>query len=128
MLNKILRIICNVKYDDNIPLVPTNTMYKNLGLLQFPDIHKYFLLKFIHFIMYEHYDIFIDVFSQYLPNNSHDTRNSRINLPYARADIEKRFTVYQFCNLFREVPEEFLVPQSSYSIKKNFKEFLMRQY
>ena len=35
---------------NNIPLILTNNLYKNLGLLKFTDIHKSFLLKIIHFV------------------------------------------------------------------------------
>ena len=40
-LNKILRSILGVKYDENnIPLVSINEMYKSLNLLKFEDIYK----------------------------------------------------------------------------------------
>ena len=58
-LNKILRSILRVEYDENnIPLVGTNEMYKSLNLLKFNDIYKYFLLKFLHLVLYGHNDFF----------------------------------------------------------------------
>ena len=52
-LNKILRNILKVEYDENnIPLMPTGEMYKTLNLLKFDDVYKYFLLKFIHDVFY----------------------------------------------------------------------------
>ena len=51
-INKILRAILKIEHDENnIPLVPTNEMYKTLNLLKFDDIYKYFLLKFADFVM-----------------------------------------------------------------------------
>ena len=58
-LNKILRHILKVKYDENnIPLMPTSEMYKTLNLLKFDDVYKYFLLKFIHDVFYRQSDFF----------------------------------------------------------------------
>ena len=50
LVNKILRIILRVKFNEiNIPLVKKNKMYKNLNILQFDDIHKFYILKFLHY-------------------------------------------------------------------------------
>ena len=129
LLNKILRNILGVKYDvNNIPLMPTNSMYKQLEILKFRDIHRYFLLKFFHFIYYERFDIFIKHFETLLPQNNYVTRNSRINLPYVRTNSEKHFTIYQVCKLIRELPENMIQPQSYYVLKKNFKKYALSSY
>ena len=129
LLNKILRNILGVKYDaNNIPLMPTNSMYKQLRILKFRDIHRYFLLKFFHFIYYERFDIFIKNFETLLPQNNYVTRNSRINPPYVRTNSEKHFTIYQVCKLIRELPENMIQPQSYYVLKKNFKKYALSSY
>ena len=129
ILNKILRIILNVKSNEhNIPLVSVNTMYKQLGFLKFKDIFRYFLLKFIHFISYDRFDIFIDNFAVFLPSNQYNIRNNRINLPLIRTNTEKHFTIYQACLLMREIPEDLIVPQSAGTLKKKFKQLCLSRY
>ena len=120
-INKILRIVLNVKYNDNhVPLLNTNLMYKQLNFLKLKDVYRFFLLKFIHFVMFKRHDIYIDCFEAHLPVNTHNTRNNRINLPYVRTEVEKRFTVFQCCKLIRELPENLLAPQTTNSLKRNF--------
>ena len=129
LLNQILRNILGVKYDaNNRPLLSTDSMYKQLKILKFRDIHRYFLLKFFHFIHFERFDIFIKHFEPLLPQNNYAMRSSRINLPYARTDAVKHFTIFQVCKLIRELPEQMLQPQSYFVLKKNFKEYALSLY
>ena len=68
IVNNILRNILRVRRRiNNIPLISTNDLYINLCLLKFKDIHKLFLLKFIHFVYYDRFDIFIKNFAKFLP-------------------------------------------------------------
>ena len=121
-MNKILRSILNVKFDENnIPLTPTNEMYKSLNLLKFEDIYKYFLLRFLHFIMYKDYDLFETYLRPLLPQHGYMTRNIRINLPSVRLQIEKQSVIFQMCKLMNELPQHLIDPQSLYSLKINFK-------
>ena len=78
--------------ENNTPLTSTNVTDKSLYVLKFDDIYKYFLLKFLHFVFYERFDLFIIHFKDLLPSQNYDTRNNRINLPYVRTDVEKSFT------------------------------------
>ena len=87
LLNKILRIILNVKYNNYIPLMDTTDMYKQLELLKFYDIYRYFLLRFYHFIVFDRIDVFMNNFSLAFPQSNYNTRNSRINLPKVRTDV-----------------------------------------
>ena len=129
LFNKILRNILSVKYDENnIPLISTNSMFKQLKILKFGDIHKFFLSNFFHLIYYERFDVFHKHFERFLSQNNYETRNSRINLPNIRTDTEKKFTVYQICKLIRELPEYMLQPQSSFVLKKNFKNHVLSTY
>ena len=129
MMNKILRLILGVKFNENnIPLMNTDAMYKELNLLKFHDVYRYFLLRFVHFMFFNRIDIFLDNFSKFLPSNSHNTRNSRINLPPVRRDIGKRFTIFKCCELIRNLPEDLLKPQSIASLKRKFKQMAIATY
>ena len=128
-LNKILRVILNVKFSINrIPLTATNSMYKDLKLLKFHDIYRFFLLKFIHNALYKNPDIFDKYFSIYMPNHYYPTRHNRINLPNVRLDVGIRSTVFQACKLMNEMDDRFLEPQSAYTLKKNFKELCLEKH
>ena len=117
-INKILRCILRVGYNENyLPIVRTNRMYKDLKILQFNDIYKYSLLKFVHFVLYERCDLFMHFFSEFLPDHSYNTRNVKINLPYARLNIEQQSTVFQCCSLINNLDDSFLVPQSKFRLK-----------
>ena len=119
-INKILRLILNVRYVNYIPTIPTNNMYVTLKLLKFDDIYKYFLLRFFHFVSYIRTDIFDSNFSHLLPSHNYATRNRLINLPDVRLDIEKQFVIYQCCKLLNDLDLEFVNPQSDYLLKKKF--------
>ena len=129
MMNKILRLILGVKFNENnIPLMNTDAMYKELNLLKFHDVYRYFLLRFVHFMFFDRIDIFLDNFSKFLPSNTHNTRNSRINLPPVRREIGKRFTIFKCCELIRNLPEDLLKPQSIASLKRKFKQMVITTY
>ena len=128
-INKILRIILQVKCDENnITLVDTSVMYKQLNFFKFHDIYRFFLLKFIHFIMFKRQDIYADCFEVHLPTSTHYTRNRRINLPYARTDVVKRFTIYQCCKMIQEIQGDLLLPQSAKSLKEKFSIITFENY
>ena len=77
-LNKILRMILNVRLVNNRPTLNNLQLYKTLKLLKLDDIHRLHLLKFFHFITYNRTDIFIEHFQKLLPLHSCHTRNSLI--------------------------------------------------
>ena len=129
IVNNILRNILRVKRDvNNIPLISNNNLYKSLGLLKFTDIYKLFLLKFIHFVYYDRFDVFIENFAEWLPQSCYNTRSNRINLPNVRTEVEKRFAIYQCCSLIRSLPEDLLQPQSKSSLNTKFIEFALSRY
>ena len=128
-MNKILRSILHVEYDENnIPLMPTNDMFKSLKLLKFEDVYKYFLLKFFHFVLYSDNDMYVKYLLPLMPRHRYNTRNIRINLPDVRLQVEKQSTVFQMCRLVNELPDFLLVPQSKFSLKNKFKNFVMANY
>ena len=106
----------------------TTDMYKQLELLKFYDIYRYFLLRFYHFIIFDRIDVFMNNFSPLLPQRNYNTRNSRINLPEVSTDVERNFTIFQLCCLIRELPESFLTPQSKNTLKLNFRKFILDNY
>ena len=99
-----------------------------IGNLKFSDIHRYFLLKFVHHILYADSKIFNDHFINFLPSHQYLTRNNRINLPPNRLDIERQFTIYQVCKLINEIDEGFLLPQSKHKLKNEFKKSCLLSY
>ena len=128
-LNKILRIILNVRLNENrIPSMPTNFMYKSLNLLKFKDVYKYFLLKFFHYALFRNSNIFEVYYQHLVSNHRYHTRNNIINLPYVRLNIQKHFTIFQSCKLANELPGIFLEPQSDGQLKSRFKKFSIAQY
>ena len=103
-------------------------MYKTLGILQFEDIHKFFILKFIHLCLYENTSLFDSYFLHLLPSHSYSTRDTKINLPSVRLDIEKQATIFQCCNLINNIDNRFLLPQSKFTLKNQFKNYCLASY
>ena len=129
MMNNILRCILKVERDhNNIPLVSVNAMYKSLNLLQFDDIYRYLLIRFLHLVLYKNTELFNEYFAPLLPSHSYNTRNIRINLPVVRLEVERHFTLFQSCKLLNELPDELLEPQSDNSLKVKYKRFALSQY
>ena len=129
LINKILRHILNVGYDaNNVPLVSTGAMYKSLKLLKFPDVYKYFLLRFLHYALYVNPAIFREYFMPLLPTHAYSMRESRMNFPSTRLEIEKQFTIHQCCKLFNELPKDLLEPQCQGTLKAKFNCFTLNQY
>ena len=125
ILNKILRIILKVKYNENhVPLISTNYMYKQLNFMKFTDIYKYFLLKFAHYILYTNADLFNYCIKPHLSENNYDTRHW-INLPYVRTDVEKRFAEFQMCKLLSDLPQYLINDMTPYLLKRNFKSYVL---
>ena len=128
-MNKIIRIIFNIKFNENhIPMVRTNRMYKVNSLLQFPDLVKFSLLRFLHNILYINPQFFDTYFSKYLPQHNYETRNNRINLPPVRLRIGKQFLIFQLCQMINILPELFLQPQSRRSLRDNFLHYSLNKY
>ena len=84
-------------------------------------------MKFIHFILYTRFDLFLDNFSSLLPNNAYSTRN-RINLPNIRTEVERRFIIFKCCEIIRNIPEQLLHQQSNNSLKNKYIKFVLESY
>ena len=118
-----------MSYNENrVPLMPTTDMYRVLGILKFDDIYRYFILKFIHMCFYENTHLFNEYSSNFLPDHNYSTRNSKINLPAIRLDIERHSTIFQCCKLINNIDESFLLPQSKYMLKNRFKKYCLSGY
>ena len=129
ILNKILRVILKVRYNDNhVPLTSVNSMFKELGLLKFRDVYEYFILKFIHFVSYKRFDVFLENFARLLPTSRYYMRDIKINLPAVRTDAGKNFTVFQSCLLMQNLPMELFIPQSSGTLRNKYFELALSKY
>ena len=57
-VNKASRIIHNAQYDNYIPLIRTDILYKNINIPRFEHVYLLFILKFFNYILYENETIF----------------------------------------------------------------------
>ena len=130
LINKILRCILKAhERDENYrPLIRTNALYIELGMMKFEDVYRLFLLKFIHFCTYTRFDLFIKYFYDLLPTHNYGTRGIKINLPRVGLDIQKNFTLYRACDLINELDESFLLQQSNFRLKQSFKSLCLHKY
>jgi hypothetical protein len=125
ILNNILRNILGVKYDLNhVPLMHVDEMYDTLRLLQFDEVYKYFLLKFIRDAKFLNTEIYQRYFVPLIPSAIHYTRNQRFNVPSVRLEIEKRSTVYRSVTVFNSVPSKLTEVMCSQTFKKLFMNFI----
>ena len=108
--------------------MPINEMYKRLKLLKLSDIYRYYLLRFIHYAMYDNTSLFLKHFAPLLPCHSYSTRHKRINLPCVRLEIEKNSVIFQCCKLLNDLPCNLLEPQSDRSLKIEFKNMCISNY
>ena len=128
-INKLLRTILRVRTNVfGIPLMPVSEMYKNLGLLKFSDVYKYFMLKFLHVVLYENRKLYDSYFAQYLPSHNYVTRNCSFNIPRLRTEIERLSIVYQCILLSREIPRPFLDNMNKYTMREKFYEYILDRY
>ena len=72
--------------------------------------------------------MYVKYFLPLMPRHRYNTRNIRINLPDVRLQVEKQSTVFQMCRLVNELPDFLLVPQSKFSLKNKFKNFVLANY
>ena len=98
LMNKILRCILDVRFEDYLPLIHTTDMYKTLNILKYHDIYELNLLKFIHSISYFNHDFFFRYYYPLLPSHNYETRGVRISLPSTRLDIEKQLHCFNHVN------------------------------
>lgn len=127
--NKLLRVILSVKYDhNNIPMMPSNEMYKQLGILKFPDVYDYFLFKFIHWCYNESNVLYIKYFSSLVPDHRYNVRAVKLNYPPTRLEINRQSTIFQCVRVFNELPENFELSMSSFKLKMDFKNFKLSSY
>ena len=129
MMNNILRCILKVNRNrDNVPMMSVSSMYKSMNLLQFDDIYKYLLLKFLHLVLYKNIELFNEYYVPLLPTHAYNTRKRRINLPAVRLEVERNFTIFQSCKLLNELSDELLEPQSDHSLKVRYRRLALSQY
>ena len=85
VVNKIFRILLNVKQDDhNIPEIGIHELYRTLSVLRLYDVYNYNLLIFIIFAMNNRSKLFEEFFEPHLSLQNYHARNSLFNLPPVR--------------------------------------------
>lgn len=122
-LNKILRTILKVKYNDFIPLIRTGEMYQNLDVLPLNQIYELFLLKFFHKASYDDPVLFNQCFAPLIPSHNYPT-TTRFNFPAVRLNVEKSFTVFNCIKLVNNLPEILLESANTGTINKRFKHYV----
>ena len=130
LINKSLRLILKVIYNENhLPSVTVNKMFKKLEFFNLSDIHRYFCLKLIHELLYgSKTHKFTENFLYLLPDHTYNTRGIQINLPRIRLNIIKTLPLYTCINLINNLPNSLIEPQSSITLKKRFKEYVLQSY
>ena len=130
VMNKTLRIILNVKFNENfVPSISTNDMYKQLKLLKLKDIYNYFSLKFIHSFLYgSKSETFYSHFYHLLPQHGYATRGIKMNFPRIRLEILKSLPVYNCVRLINSVPDDLVQPQTEQTLKRKAKEYFLDNY
>ena len=70
-MNKILRLILNVKFNNDYPTSSSiDEMYRRAKTLTFNDIYKLYIFKFLRFCVYTRIDIFNKKFYYLLPEHN----------------------------------------------------------
>lgn len=129
ILNKIVRIIFRIKYDDNhIPLTRTNTMYYQNKLLKFDDIRNFYLVKFVKKALYDDPALLVKYFPNCIPIHHYHTRHFKLILPLVRSETTKRSFVYQAILNFNNLPENLTLPMSNILFKKRYRDFIFEKY
>ena len=128
LMNKIMRVILNVRSVDHIPTMRSNEMYVRLKVLKFKDIYNYFLLKFLRTAFHDRNPVYYKCFQQWLPNHNHNTRFNKINLPIVRLDLEKKFAIFQSISTYNKLPMILTQPMSDARFKKLYKTFIINSY
>ncbi len=129
LINKSLRTIFRVRYDENnIPLTRTTVLYRQSKILKLDDMYKFQLLKFMNRALFHDERLFNTAFASLVPLHSHDTRGMHFNLPPVRLEIERNGTVFNCVKYFNELPEDFKVDCSKFSLKTKFRDFILTRY
>ena len=129
-INKVLRIICRVRYSENhVPMTRTVQLYSDLKLLQLDDLYKLQLLKFLHSIIYgPNSHLFNKLILPYFPSHNYDTREFRLNLPRARLDVERQSVAYNLLVIFNEYSTIYSEPISLACLTNKFKKQILQSY
>ena len=129
-LNKVVRLILGVGYDDNhIPLLSTAATYSQLGVLRLGDIYRLSLLRFVHSLLYgSEFALFLEYFSPCLPAHNYNMRSARFNLPVVRLDSARRSTIFKSVQLMNDLPAYFLEPHSWAILKIKYKNKILNEY
>ena len=127
-MNVLLRTILRTRYEGGIPVLGTNEMYRQLGLLKFGNIFKVRIYKFLVSLLYGFYPEFYDlILRPYLTSHNYRTRNIGFRCPLVLCEVERRGLSYQLVKLNNDIPDRFrdLGIKSLKCMVKDFKTFML---
>ena len=129
-LNKTLRIILGVRYNlVGVPLMDTNSMYRDLSVLKFSDIYVYFIALFIYSIFYgTNQYLFNELISVNIPSHGYNTRGNNLSVPYFRLEHSKQFPSSRCIEVFNKLPIYLFQPSSISVFKRNLRSYLLSKY
>ena len=112
-MHKILRSILNVKFDaDHRPTMSVGGMYKLSNVFKFDDIYDYQLINFMKFIIDNHNDIYVSRYNNLIPSHNYSTKNTGLNLPAVRTEVEKHGPIFQSIRALNGLPDELMALSS----------------
>ena len=125
-VNSLFRIILDVKFENGRPLMNTNTLYKNLGLLNVSSLFKCRLFKLLMLMLNGELPLFYDkLLKPYESNHTYATRSGIFRHPLLSCEVERRAVSHQLIKLYDSLPENFLSEISISTAIKHFKRFLL---
>ena len=124
-INNMLRIILGVNRINGRPDMSNADLYKHLGLLNFKNIYKYNLFKFLKLLLEGQLPDFWNILlSDYLIPHAYNTRQQRFRHPALVCEVERRALSHQLILLFENTPRNILDINFNSSLKI-FKKLLM---
>ena len=128
-INQILRNVLKVSYNsDRRPLVPTSMVYKKLSVLKFEDIYEFNLLKFVIYVSRLNGEIWTNYFAHLEPSHSYNIRNTGLNNPTVRTNVEKSGTIFQCVRALNNLPANLCDLDNIDIFKSRYKQFCFSKY
>ena len=126
-VNSLLRIILNVQFENGRPLMNTDTLYKNLGLLNVNSLFKCRLFKLLMLMLKGELPLFYDrLLRPYEASHRYATRSGAFRHPLLTCEVERRAVSHQLVILYESLPEIYFSDISIYSSIKHFKRYLLQ--
>ena len=124
--NRILRAILNIGYVDGRPLSGTREMYKNLNILNVPNLFKLHLFKFMMQLIKGELPYFYNlILEPNISNHGYLTRNGPYRHPLLTREIDRRSLPHQILSLYDEIPTDFYSDIQTKTAVSKYKIFLL---